>query len=114
MYLQSVSLLLQVLPKSSDWQDFLHNENNKFRVCNLLADYFSSGDLTTDKTIYVTKEETCYIKEPNSERRELPEMYSCHREADHRYFLYIIRKYDAGLSTTQMSLKSDQCTDFSF
>ena len=82
---QSVFLLSQVLPKSCDWQDFLQNESNKFRVCNLLADYFSSGELTTNKTIYVTKEQICYIKQHNIERRELPKLYSCHREADHRY-----------------------------
>ena len=64
------------------------NDENKFQICNLLADYFTSADITTRKTIYVTKEMLYYTKSDEIRRVE-PNLYSSHREADHRYVPFL-------------------------
>ena len=93
---RKISNLNQMLPKLNEWQDFLTNDKNKFQICNLLADYFTSADITTRKTIYVTKERLCYMKSEEMRRVE-PDLYSSHREADHRYVPFLFKMSYYGL-----------------
>ena len=81
---RKISNLNQILPKLNEWQDFLTNDTNKYQIFNLLADLFTSADISTRKIIYVTKEKFCYEKPVDEIRQEAPNLYSCHREADHR------------------------------
>ena len=74
----------QVLPNANEWSEFLSNRKNKLQLCNLLADYFTSGVTATEKVLFVTKEKICYIKRPNQIRQVCPLLYSEHKEADHR------------------------------
>ena len=60
--------LNQVLPNTSEWSDFLFNNKNKFQLCNLLAYFFTSENIITDKKLFVIKEILYYIKLPNQLR----------------------------------------------
>ena len=84
---RKISKLTQLLPKLNEWQNFLTNAKNKYQVCILLANIFTSEELTTSKTIYVTIENKCFIK-VGWQRREVEELNSTHREADHRLALH--------------------------
>ena len=46
----------QVLPNANEWSEFLSNRKNKLQLCNLLADYFTSGEIAIEKLLFVTKE----------------------------------------------------------
>ena len=50
----------------------------------LLAGYFTSGEITTEKVLFGKKEKNCYIKRPDQTRQVCPLMYSEHKEVDHR------------------------------
>ena len=50
----------------------------------MLEDYFTSGEVATEKVLFVTKENICYIKRPDQIRQVCPLLYSEHKEADHR------------------------------
>ena len=50
----------------------------------MLADYFTSGEIATEKVLFVTKEKICYIKRPDQIRQVCPLLYSKYKEADHR------------------------------
>ena len=76
---RNISCFNQVLPNANEWSEFLSNTKNKLQLCNLLADYFTSGEIATEKVLFVTKEKICYIK-----RQVCPLLYSEHKEADHR------------------------------
>ena len=41
----------------------LFNRKNKLQLCNLLAAYFTSGEIATEKALFVIKEKICYIKQ---------------------------------------------------
>ena len=49
-----------------------------------MADYFTSGEIATEKVLFVTKKKICYIKCPDQIRQVCPLLYSEHKEADHR------------------------------
>ena len=78
------SSLNQVLPNANEWSEFLSNRKNKLQLCNLLADYFTSGEIATEEVLFVTKEKICYIKHPDQIRQVCPLRYSEHKEEDHR------------------------------
>ena len=50
----------------------------------LLAGYFTSGEITTEKVLFGKKEKNCYIKRPDQIHQVCPLMYWEHKEADHR------------------------------
>ena len=81
---RKISNLNQTLPNVDEWQDFLTNERNKDQICNLLADFYTSDELVATKKIYVTKRKQCFMKPLGGDRQEVEELYSTHREADHR------------------------------
>ena len=74
----------QVLPNAREWSEFLSNRKIELQLCNLLADYFTSGEIATEKVLFLTKEKICYIKRPDQIRLVCPLLYSEHKEADHR------------------------------
>ena len=76
------SSLNQVL--ANEWSELLSNRKNKLQLCNLLADYFTRGEIATEKILFVTKEKHFYIKRPDQIRQVCPLLYSEHKEADHR------------------------------
>ena len=53
---RSISSLNEVSPNANEWSEFLPNRKNKLRLCNLLADYFTSVEIATGKVLFVTKE----------------------------------------------------------
>ena len=59
-------------------------KKNKIQLCNLLADYFTSGEVATEKVLFGTKEKIFYIKRLDQIRQVCPLLYSEHKEADHR------------------------------
>ena len=85
---RNICSLNQVLPNPSEWSEFLSNSKNKFQLCNLLADFFTTEHIVTDKKLFVAKEKLCYIKLPNQLSKECPSLHSEHKEADHRIAYY--------------------------
>ena len=81
---RNISSLIQVLRNANEWSEFLSNRKNKLQLCNLLADYFTGGEIATEKILFVTKEKICYIKHPGQIRQVCPLLYSEHKEACHR------------------------------
>ena len=73
---RNISSLNQVLPNANEWSEFLSNRKNKLQLCNLLADYFTSGEIATEKVLFVTKKKICYIKCPDQIRQVCPLLYS--------------------------------------
>ena len=51
---RNISSLNQVLPQSNEWENFLTNRSNKLQTTRLLADYFTSDDIITEKQVFVT------------------------------------------------------------
>ena len=82
---RNISSLNQVLPNANEWSEFLSSKKIKLQLCNLLADYFTSGgEIATEKVLFVTKEKICYIKRRDQIRQVCPLLYWEHKEADHR------------------------------
>ena len=67
--------LNQVLPNTSEWSEFLFNNKNKFQLCNLLAYFFTSENMITDKKLFVIKEILYYLKLPNQLRESCLNQY---------------------------------------
>ena len=82
---RKIAYLNQVLPKTNEWQDFLTNDKSKYQICS----FSISSGITTNKTIYVTKERQCFVKRVAEPWQPIRELFSNHREADHRYNLYL-------------------------
>ena len=49
-----------------------------------MADYFTSGEIATEKVLFVTKGKICYINGPDQIRQICPLLYSEHKEAYYR------------------------------
>ena len=81
---RNINSLNQISPNANEWSEFLSNRKNKLQLVNLLADYFTSGEIATEKVLFVTKEKVCYVKRPDQIRQVCPLLYSEHKEADHR------------------------------
>ena len=45
----------QVLPNANEWSEFLSNSKNKLQLCNLLADYFTIGEIAAEKSTTCNK-----------------------------------------------------------
>ena len=84
-YERKISSLNQALPKLDEWQDFLTNNGNKEQIHSLLADYFVSDEIVRWKTIYVIKGNLCLMKTLHNGQQMVNELYSNHRQANHRY-----------------------------
>ena len=87
---RNINSLNQVLSNANEWSEFLSSRENKLQRCNLLAGYFTSGEIATEKVLFVTKEKICYIKRPDQIRQVCPLLYSEHKEADHRIASYAV------------------------
>ena len=59
---RNISSLNQVLPNPNEWSEFLPNRKRKLQLCNLLADYFTSGEIATEEVLFVTKEKICVLR----------------------------------------------------
>ena len=66
----------QVLPNTNEWSEFLSNQKKG----RLLAGYFTSGEIITEKVLFGKNEKNCYIKRPDQIRQVCPLMYSEHKE----------------------------------
>ena len=64
-------------------------------MCKLLAESFVSGEVYTAKNIFVTKEK-CFVKYANQVAIEKLELFSMHREADHRLAFHAKCSADSG------------------
>ena len=53
---RNISSLSHVLSNINEWSEFLSNRKNNLQLCNLLADFFTSGEIVTEKVLFVTKE----------------------------------------------------------
>ena len=92
---RTINSLNQVLPNPSEWQEFLSNDKNKLWICKLLAEFFVRGEVHTEKNNFVTKEK-CFVKYANQVAIEKPELFSMHREADHRLAFHAKCSADSG------------------
>ena len=63
---KNICSLNQVLPNPSEWLEFLSNNKNKFQLCNLLADFYTSEHIVTDKKTLCNKGETMLHKTSKS------------------------------------------------
>ena len=79
---RKITSLDQSLPKLSEWEPFLSNDNNKKRLTLLLCDYILLPH-SIKKNIYVTKGEKCFQKIEHGVI-EIQTLKSNHKEADHR------------------------------
>ena len=53
---RNISSLNQLLTNANKWSEFMSNRKNKLQLCNLLVDYFTSGEIATEKVLFVMKE----------------------------------------------------------
>ena len=102
---RKISNLNQVLPEPKEWKDFLSNKSNKYQLCYLLADHFTSQTIDTNKNIYVTKGKICFMKNLNQSRVEISELFSNHKEADHRLAFHV--QYESNLGRTVCGVADD-------
>ena len=81
-----------VLPRLSEWADFLTVESNKSKLIHLLADYFISSNIT-EKEIYVTEvNKSFHVPVPMNSlaiSTEVEELYSLQRKADPPIALHV-------------------------
>ena len=103
---RNINNLNQVLPNPIEWQEFLPNDKNKLSICKLLAEFFVSGEVYTEKNILVTKEK-CFAKYANQVAIEKPELFSMHREADHRLAFHAKCSADSGDSVCVVADDTD-------
>ena len=87
---REINHLDQELPATSEWDNFLMNSNNKYKLVNILVDYILSDDCKIDKTVYINKQNSCYIKERNQAPREFEQLHSTHREADQKIPMHTV------------------------
>ena len=74
----NISRLNQFLPNVNEWLEFLSNRKNKLQLCRFLANYFTSGEIATEKVLFVTKEQICHIKCPDQLHQVFPSLYLEH------------------------------------
>ena len=86
-----LSDLSQQLPSSKDaWTDFLSNNANKHDLTNLIADFILSRKFVPRCPVYVTKNDTCSLKEINGNVSDILDLHSTHREADPRIAFHAV------------------------
>ena len=59
---RKISNLNQLLSKPDEWQNFLTHEKNRFRICNLLADYLCSRDIRRAQKQFMLPKKTFICK----------------------------------------------------
>ena len=102
---RKISNLMQVLPKPKEWQDFLLNKSNKYQLCCLLANLFTSQKIDTNKNIYITKGKNCFMKNLNESCVEISQLFSNHKEADDRLAFH--DQYESNLGRTVCVVAGD-------
>ena len=75
----------QTLTKTREWQEYIFHDRNKDHLCNLLSNFFTSSEIITNKTIYITRELYCFAKRNADPLRQVPKLSCHHREVDHNY-----------------------------
>ena len=93
---KSINNLNQVLPNPSEWQEFLSDDKNKLSIRKLLAEFFVSGEVYTEKNIFARKEKKCFVKYANQVAIEKPELFSMYRVVDHRLAFHAKCSADSG------------------
>ena len=72
------------LPNDSEWVNFLGNSNNKSQLIALLVKYLLE-EYQMDKDIFINNCYTTYLKVKSwKTSRVADELYSQHKEADHK------------------------------
>ena len=56
---RDINHLDQELPSTAEWDEFLMNSNNKFKLVTILVDYILSNECKISKTVYINKQTTC-------------------------------------------------------
>ena len=106
---RNINNLNQVLPNPSEWQEFVSNAKNKLSICKLLAEFFVSGEVYTEKNVFVTKEKKYFVKYANQVAIEKPEFFAMHREADHWLVFHANCSADNGDSVCVVADDTDVC-----
>ena len=95
-----VSSLSQRLPPNQKaWNSYLSNDQNKRELTQLLIDFVLNGNYSFDKTVFITREEKCFLKRPNEMAIEVPELQTYVTEADPRLALHAV--YSSNLYPNQ-------------
>ena len=68
---KNINNLNQVLPNPSEWQELLSKDKNKLSICKLLAEFFVSGEVYTEKKHFCNKrkEMFCKVCKPSIHRK---------------------------------------------
>ena len=74
-----INNLDQQLPPTTEWDDFLQNDNNKFQIVNLIAEYIKTGNVM-EKDVYVNQGSKCFFKRLNYDCIRFEELDSMHRK----------------------------------
>ena len=86
-----ISSLSQRLPTNQKaWNAYLSNDQNKHELTQLLIDFMLYDEYVFDKTVYITREEKCFLKSPNEMAIEVPELQTKLTEADPRLALHAV------------------------
>ena len=84
---RSISSLNEVSSNANEWSEFLPNRKNKLRLCNLLADYFTSVELV-GRLFYNWKSAICnkgkFVTLKVCPLQVCPLLCSEHKVEDHR------------------------------
>ena len=98
-------IISQILPRVSEWSDFLSIDENKVQLINLLADHFLTSG-TLQKVVYVTKGNQCIRSSlTGTDATEIAELFSLQREADPRIPLHVI--YESSQSQSGICVVAD-------
>ena len=87
---RKINHLDQELPSAKEWDEFLMNENNKFKLVNLIVGFVLSNECTIGKTIYVNNQSVCYLKSLDHAWSEFEPLNSTHRVADQKIPMHAV------------------------
>ena len=105
--LQESAKIDQELPKDSEWVDFLSNSNNKSQLIDLLVKYLLE-EYQMDKDIFVNNRHTTYLKAKSWKTFKVAdELYSQHKEADHKFVSQTVFESEKGNKTLVVADDSD-------
>ena len=97
---------LQII-NNTEWVDFLGNSNNKSQLIDLLVKYLLE-EYQIDKDIFVNNRLTTYLKAKSWKTFKVgDELYSQHKEADHKIVSQTVFESERGNKTFVLADDSD-------
>ena len=97
----------QEFPNDSEWVDFLGNSNSKSQLMDILLKYLLK-EYQMDKDILVNNRHTTYLKAKSWKTfKAADELYSQHKEADHKIVSQTVFESKKGNKTLVVAYDSD-------